>query len=351
MIEDLFISILHSTIQQKKGGYRHNWEQGQSYTQYCYSENTLDFTRWFLGFRFVEDYIFDSTLSIENSISTISAYLQNEITKPREKRHDPLQKTANYWLMSDEEVENLHRELYDCIETHDYTPIELFKLLSFFYKLLDLGFSVDVNDFYQKIHDTVDKMAPISREVTSYFQLTMLDGSFLSSNSPSFPAFKQHCGELLDLIKKHSHKMEDAQIVALFEENDGWGQKFYEYVTANRDTFRSDKAFLSKLDIDVLTEKLRISSPKDWYEFRRAIDSVYNFSNWGTFYYDDLEPAKMLKKKLEDIALPSRITNNTQKKWFIGFLQEQIDNVTSQDSNSKANSNNPSANTTNTPSP
>lgn len=349
LIADLFIAILHSTIQQKKGGHRHNWEQRQSYAQYCYSENTLDFTRWFLGFRFVEDYIFDSTLNIDNSISTINAYVQNEITKPREKEHDPLQKTASYWLMNDEEVENLYNELYDCIKTHNYTHIELFKSLSFVYRLSDLDFSVDVNDFSKRIHDIVDKMPPLSREAMSYFQLTMLDGSFLSSDSPSFPAFKQQCDELLDLMKKNSHKMEDAQIVALFKEKDGWGKKFYEYVTANRDAFLSDKAFLSKLDIDVLTEKLRISSPKDWHDFRHAMSSVY--SNFGTFYYDDLESAKTLKTNLENTVLPSKIINNTQKKWFIGFLQEQIDNLSSQDSNGKENSNNPVADTTNTPSP
>ena len=251
--------------------------------------------------------------------------------------------------MNDEEVENLYNELYDCIKTHNYTHIELFKSLSFVYRLSDLDFSVDVNDFYKRIHDIVDKMPPLSREAMSYFQLTMLDGSFLSSDSPSFPSFKQQCDELLDLMKKNSHKMEDAQIVALFKEKDGWGKKFYEYVTANRDAFLSDKAFLSKLDIDVLTEKLRISSPKDWHDFRHAMSSVY--SNFGTFYYDDLESAKTLKTNLENTVLPSKIINNTQKKWFIGFLQERIDNLSSQDSNGKENSNNPVADTTNTPSP
>lgn len=340
LLEDLFIAILHSTIQKKKGGHRHKWEQGKSYAQYCYSENPLDFTRWFLGFRFIEDYIFDSTLNNENAISTINAYVQNEITKPREKSHDPLQKIANYWLMSDAEVENLHKELYDCIGIHDYTLIELFKLLSFVYKLSDLGFSVDVDQFFQKIHDAINKMPPFSREDMGYFQLSMLDGSFLSSDSPSFPAFKQRCNELLDLMKKKSHKTEDVQIVALFKEKDSWGQKFYEYVTANRDTFLSDKAFLSKFDMDVLVEKLSISSPEDWYAFRRAISLVYDLSSSGSLYYDDLEPAKMLKKNLEDLVLPSKLINNTQKKWFIEFLQEIINSLTSQSPNDNTNTNN-----------
>ena len=340
LLEDLFIAILHSTMQQKKGGHRHKWEQGKSYAKYCYSENPLDFTRWFLGFRFVEDYIFDSTLNSENAISTINAYVQNEITKPREKSHDPLQKTTNYWLMSDEDVESLHKELYDCIGTHDYTLIELFKLLSFAYKLSDLGFSVDVDQFFQKIHDAVDKMSPLSRKFMGYFQLSMLDGSLLSSDSPSFPAFKQRCDQLLDLMKRNSHKTDDVQIAALFKEENGWGQKFYEYVTSNRDAFLSDKAFLSKFDMDVLIEKLRISSPDDWYAFRRAISLVYDLSGFGSLYYDDLEPAKMLKKNLEDIVLPSKLINNTQKKWLIEFLQEIIAKLTSQSPNGQANTNN-----------
>ena len=52
--------------------------------------------------------------------------------------------------MSDEEVENLYKELYDRIGIHDYTLIELFKLLSFAYKLSDLDFSVDADQFFKK---------------------------------------------------------------------------------------------------------------------------------------------------------------------------------------------------------
>ncbi len=183
-------------------------------------------------------------------------------------------------------------------------------------------------------------MPPLSREEKGYFQLSMLDGSFLSSDSPSFPAFKQRCDELLDLMKRNSHKTDDVQIAALFKEENGWGQKFYEYVTANRDTFLSDKAFLSKFDMDALVEKLRTSSPDDWYAFRRAVSLVYDFSNLGTFYYDDLEPAKILKKDLEDLVLPSKLINNTQKKWLIEFLQEIIAKLTSQSPNGNTNTNN-----------
>lgn len=34
LLEDLFVAILHSTIQQKKGGHRYKWDDGKSYAQY-----------------------------------------------------------------------------------------------------------------------------------------------------------------------------------------------------------------------------------------------------------------------------------------------------------------------------
>lgn len=339
LLEDLFVAILHSTIQQKKGGHRYKWEDGKSYDKYSYSQRMLDFTRYFLGFKFVEDYIFESTLNSENAVSTINTYVQNEITKPREKSHDPIQKTSQFWLMEDSEVEDLYNELYECIGTHDYTHIELFRLLSFAHKLSEIGFSVDVSQFSQKIYNAINHMEPLSKENMGYFRMSMFDGSFLSSDSPSFPIFKQQCDDLLALVGKKFRDREDDQIVSLLNDNDGWGQKFYDYAFANRDTFLSNRAFLSKFDVSVLADKLHSSSANDWEAFRRSVSLIYNFSNLGDFYYNDLESIKMLKKKLENAVLPSKIINNTQKKWLIKMLSEIIDKLIPQNTSDKGREN------------
>lgn len=327
LLEDLFVAILHSTIQQKKGGHRYKWDDGKSYAQCSYSKRALAFTGYFLGFKFVEDYIFESTLNSENVVSTINTYVQNEITKPREKSYDPIQKTTQFWLMTDSAVEDLYNQLYECIGTHDYTLVELFKLLSFAYKLSEIGFAVDIDQFFQKVYNAVNNMEPLSKEDLRYLELSMFDGSFLSSDSPNYPIFRQQCDELMTLMKEKSHARDDTQIAVLLKENDGWGKKFYEYVSSNRNIFPSEKAFLSKFNIDALFEKLRFSPPDDWLAFRHSISLIYNFSNLSDFYQDDLEPAKMLKEKLENVVLPSKIVNNTHKAWLIESLQDIIEKL------------------------
>ena len=241
------------------------------------------FTGYFLGFKFVEDYIFESTLNSENVVSTINTYVQNEITKPREKSYDPIQKTTQFWLMTDSAVEDLYNQLYECIGTHDYTLVELFKLLSFAYKLSEIGFAVDIDQFFQKVYNAVNNMEPLSKEDLRYLELSMFDGSFLSSDSPNYPIFRQQCDELMTLMKEKSHARDDTQIAVLLKENDGWGKKFYEYVSSNRNIFPSEKAFLSKFNIDALFEKLRFSPPDDWLAFRHSISLIYNFSNLSDF--------------------------------------------------------------------
>lgn len=52
--------------------------------------------------------------------------------------------------MTDSAVEDLYNQLYECIGTHDYTLVELFKLLSFAYKLSEIGFAVDIDQFFKK---------------------------------------------------------------------------------------------------------------------------------------------------------------------------------------------------------
>lgn len=327
LLETLFIAILHSTIQQKRGGPRFNWSEKRSYQQYSYSKKVLDFARMFVGFKFVEDYVFDSELDCESAISTINSYVQNEITKPRERSFDPIQKAEKYWLMDDLKVEAIYTELSNCIETHNYTLIELFKILSFAHKLSELGFTVDVDQYFHKVYNAINNMEPLSKEDLRYLELSMFDGSFLSSDSPNYPIFRQQCDELMTLMKEKSHARDDTQIAVLLKENDGWGKKFYEYVSSNRNIFPSEKAFLSKFNIDALFEKLRFSPPDDWLAFRHSISLIYNFSNLSDFYQDDLEPAKMLKEKLENVVLPSKIVNNTHKAWLIESLQDIIEKL------------------------
>lgn len=339
LLENLFVAILHSTMQQKKGGARHKWEEGKSYTQYSYSKKTLVFTRPFLGFKFVEDYIFDSELNCETAIATINSYVQNEITKPRERSLDPIQKAEKYWLLGDSEVEAIYTELSDCIESHNYTLIELFKILSFAHKLSELGFTVNVDLYFHKVYNAIENMEPLSKEQIRYLELSMFDGSFLSKDSPSLPAFKQQCNELLALMEKKSTERDDFQLNSILKENLRWGYKLYEYVFKKKDTFLSERAFLSKFNIDIVADKLQNSPPDDWQNFRRSLSIVYNFSNLRDYYSNDLKTAIDLKEKLDTIVLPTKILNNVHKKWLVSDLQKIINKLIPESPNDKEDSN------------
>lgn len=67
-------------------------------------------------------------------------------------------------------------------------------------------------------------MEPLSKEDLRYLELSMFDGSFLSSDSPNYPIFRQQCDELMTLMKEKSHARDDTQIAVLLKENDGWGK-------------------------------------------------------------------------------------------------------------------------------
>lgn len=299
------------------------------------------------GFKFVEDYVFDSELDCESAISTINSYVQNEITKPRERSFDPIQKAEKYWLMDDLKVEAIYTELSNCIETHNYTLIELFKILSFAHKLSELGFTVDVDQYFHKVYNAINNMEPISKEQMRYFELSMFDGSFLSQDSPCFSVFKQQCNELLALIEKKSTNKDDLQLDNILKEKLHWGHKLYKYVFERRDAFLSERAFLSKFNIDIIVDKLKNSPPDDWQDFRHCLSAVYGFSNLRDYYSNDLKNAIALKEKLDVLVLPTKILNNLHKKWLIADLQEIINKLTPQSPNNKETANNGGSDTTN----
>lgn len=340
LLEDLFIAILHTTIQQKRGGARMHWSEGKSYDQCTYSKSPLHFARYFMSFKFIEDYIFESQLNRNDAVATINAYVQNEVTAPREKKNDPIQKIGNYYLMDDSQVEQLYQELVVCVGTHSYTLVELIKLLSFAYNLLDLGFSVDVNQLYLKIENSISKFEIMPTESIRFFETSMFDGSFLNPTSPHYSKFKYQCNNLLIMLKRKNSTNESAELSALINTSDSWGRKLYEYTLNNKEAFLSEGAFLSKMDTDVIADKLLKSPPNDWQDFRRCLSLVYNFANLNDYFSEDLENAEELKRRLESIVLPDKILNNIHKKWLIEDLKEIISKLTPQASDTESASTN-----------
>lgn len=187
----------------------------------------------------------------------------------------------------------------------------------------------------------------ISKEQMRYFELSMFDGSFLSQDSPCFSVFKQQCNELLALIEKKSTNKDDLQLDNILKEKLHWGHKLYKYVFERRDAFLSERAFLSKFNIDIIVDKLKNSPPDDWQDFRHCLSAVYGFSNLRDYYSNDLKNAIALKEKLDVLVLPTKILNNLHKKWLIADLQEIINKLTPQSPNNKETANNGGSDTTN----
>ncbi len=89
LLETLFIAILHSTIQQKReGGHRFNCGETVVPAIFLFEES-LDFARMFVRFKFVEDYVFDSELDCESAISTIN--FTSRMKSPNQEKEASIQ--------------------------------------------------------------------------------------------------------------------------------------------------------------------------------------------------------------------------------------------------------------------
>lgn len=347
LLETLFIAILHSTIQHKRGGSRVTWPEGVSYRQFSYSNTIWDSKRRFLGFKFIEDYIFDSELNKETAVSTINAYAQNEIILPQKKSHDPIQKTATYWLMTDAEIDALYTELSKGIETNRYTLSELIKILSFAYVIGSLDFQVDIALLYEKIEAAVKNLAPIPKESLQYFKTSIFNGSFISSDFPSYKEFREQCINILRLLEVKEFKKEVSEINSIFFLSDCWSDSLYDYVRAHKNSFIADQAFLAKFDPDIIADKLSTSSAQDWQTFISCLKHVYDFQNLNDFYSGDLENVDKLYTRISNLKLQSKILTNFHMAQLQKYLKDIIKSLDPQGTKLKSHSHNIETDTTN----
>lgn len=248
--------------------------------------------------------------------------------------------------MTDAEIDALYSELSKGIETNRYTLSELIRILSFAYVIDNLGFQVDIALLYEKIEAAVKNLAPIPKVGLQYFKTSIFNGSFISSDFPSYEEFSEQCINILRLLEEKEFEKDVSEITSIFV-SASWSNNLYDYICAHKNDFLADRAFLAKFDPDKIADKLSTSSAQDWQTFISCLKYVYDFQNINDFYSGDLENVDKLNTCISNLKLQSKILTNFHMAQLQKYLKGIINSLDPQGTKLKSHSHNIETDTTN----
>lgn len=317
-LNDVFSYCTIKSLKIKQGENTYNWEKGQDFGTVYLGNELFDYAykNYVVGFRFIDDYLFNSCIDKINIKSILIQYknmVMNEINNP----NDPLYKLKTWWLIPENELSIIIDNLIKKIKNNEY-GLELYsKIVSFLSRIEEMDVCVEKIKIAIKELETNIKEKDI---IGKYCEDTLFDGTPKTTE-----LYKKNIQKIRQLVdEKENNDIKNA-INSIFS-SDNWGIKLKKYCETNRAKFLSDKEFAYILDIDMIVSNIKNKSIEEIYEFWYSLQKIYSFSNIKEFYENDKEKLIELKNVLENIEDVDKV-----KKFVINkisdFLVEVINNL------------------------
>lgn len=308
-LDTITINIAYSVINHKNGGKRNNWNKMTEFG-YIEFEDSLINPRYY-AFKFIEDYIWDSTFNPTNSHNILEAYF----SKQSIPKKDPLHQLSMYWSLEDEEVEEIIEKIINGIENHKY-PITSFEyIITYFIKLKEIGFEIDLDNVIE-IMEFSTKDAPTTPEQFYIYDINLNNES------------RKNLQELTEKINMVTKSEDELNIkVELFQllETQNWADNIYQLFLKHQSFFIDNKGFLQYFDMDQLFKKLDKSKTSNFSDFARVIASIFNRKPIGERYKMDQQNLIHLKAYLESKTFDSLI-KEMNREMFSKLIKEVVDN-------------------------
>ena len=137
--------------------------------------------------------------------------------------------------------------------------------------------------------------------------------------------FDSIINDLNAAIEKKNNSNREIDINAIIEPNKGWGINFVNYCSERRSGFRMRKNFFKMIDVDNVIETIKKSTTKDISDFRKMINTIYDYDNIKETYSDDLENLEHLYERLESLTGEKEYEDYAiSKKYNIKLMKESI---------------------------
>ncbi len=315
-LNDLLSYCTIKSIKLKQGENTYNWEQNQKFgTVYLGNEiSDYIYKNFVVGFKFVDDYLLNSHLDKAYIKETLSEYKKitlNENNNP----NDPLYKLKTWWLISEQDLNDIIDDLIIRIKDNDYDLEMYSKIVSYLSRIEEMDVCVEKIKIAIK---GLEKNISENKVNGQYCEDRLFDGT-----KETVEIYNKNIMNIKKLVDK---KEIDDNLKDLNDIYDSykWGELFKEYCEKNNGKFLNQKHFADALNIDFILSNIKDKDIEQVYEFWYSLQKIYNFSNIKEYYENDKEMLINLKNSLSQIDNVDKVKKFVVNK-IIDFLEQVIE--------------------------
>ena len=314
-LTNLFEYCILKSIQIKNGQKSYNWKENQEFGAIYLGDkkNEYIYNNYVNGFKFVDDYLMYSYIDKSAIRTTINNYIYVK-TLEIENPNDPLYKLNKYWLISEQELENIVDEIIDNIIKNKYVLNLYSKIVFDFACIFDMGICEDkINNAIKLLEKNIEEEC-----VQGTFEEERL---FTNSKSIS-QKYKEFMKNIRILVNKKDVKTKHDEIIKILE-SDNWGSELKEYCKTNVGQFFEEKKYAYLLNIELIINNIKNKNIKQIYEFLYSLQQIYGFSNVNDYFIEDKDILINLRQALSNIDNVDKVKKHAINN-IISFLNDVI---------------------------
>lgn len=293
-LTNLFEYIVLKAVQIKSGNSSYNWEKNQDLGVIYLGNELADcvYSNYVKGFRFVDDYLMYSYLSKKTIKKVVENYIYLEELETNNP-NDPLYKLKRYWLIPEQELEQLLDEMILKIKDNEYVLNLYSKIVFYLSAIADMNICIDKVDVAVNLLEENIKNGIVNGK----FEEERIN---LSTKDVA-DKYNKYIKKIRTLVDAKEHSSIQKDITNILN-NDNWGAMLNEYCEKNNSKFLTDKKYAYLLDTSLIVNNIIYKDIGQIYEFLYSLKKIYNFSNIKEYYLDDITYLVNLKDALYKIT-------------------------------------------------
>ena len=301
-------AVLKVSIYYKRQGKIYEWADNSEYGMINLHEK-FNFSNHFKSFKFIHKYVYYGDCDFTYIQDVLTTYIEGQ-TLQQDELTDPVNMLSFYWELEDNVIEAHLTKLYCNLQSGKYEGNSYRYILSLLFKLKGLGFEPI----------SLDKHIAIMKEnISRGATIETRQEPCITTDDPFIDDYRSALAQLKEIESLSSEKVKSNSINSTFKPKSGWGAEFADYCSKNRDAFMLNRAFFKHVDVDACYSAIENGNAKDISDFRRAVYSIYDFSNLKDFYIEDADNMNRLVERLSKRAATSKM-----EKFNIDILSENL---------------------------
>lgn len=218
--------------------------------------------------------------------------------------------------LEDNEINNLLDKLLTELEENKYSKNDYSKIILVLMNLKNNGFNIDYRNY--------------TNIILGYTAKNDLQRKDLQINFQKEKDSKEYESIICDILESIDEKQKEIAINdnVFLSDRKYWQDNFEEKCSEKQKFYIDSKKFFFYINIDILVDSIKESTPKELRIFIKGIKQIYSFTNLNDFYKSDIDKLQKAIRAINSLDINQKgITWRLARTDLLDFLQDSLNKI------------------------